>query len=132
MSDQRSKHNTFVFVDSELDERTRRFVLGHKLGTTSTTGGSGAVYAAGSRAAGNRSQSVRGNLDAPFSLPILSKLTTRKAGSGTACGSCAFSHQTSAGGLYIGRSHTNCRGLGVFDHHPVALGIDSFRLLKSS
>ena len=119
MSDQRLKHNTFVFVDSELDERTRRFVLGHKLGTTSTTGGSGAAYAAGSGAAGDRSRRVRGNLDAPFSLPILSKLTT-------------FSQQTSAGGLYIGRSHTNYQGLGVFDHHPVALSIDSFRLLKSS
>ena len=53
MSDQRLKHNTFVFVDSELDERTHRFVLGHKLGTTFTTRGSGAAYAAGSRAAGN-------------------------------------------------------------------------------
>ena len=28
----RLKRNTFVFIDSELDERTRRFVLGHELG----------------------------------------------------------------------------------------------------
>ena len=28
----RLKRNTFVFIDSELDERTCRFVLGHELG----------------------------------------------------------------------------------------------------
>ena len=29
---QRLKRNTFVFVDSRLDERTEQFVLGHELG----------------------------------------------------------------------------------------------------